>query len=70
MEEKKNIRIIHWNCNHLLSKLELFKNFLNTFSPDIVLLNEIKLDLETSNFYLNFSNYSTISKQRNRFGVE
>ncbi|RNA15754.1 hypothetical protein BpHYR1_033515 [Brachionus plicatilis] len=46
--------IIQWNCNNLVSKLELFKNFLDTYDPDIVLLCELKVE-------------ELISKPRNNF---
>ena len=36
--------------------------------PDIVMLNEIKLDSIVSNDYLDFPGYNSISKPRNRYG--
>ena len=65
---KENLSIFQWNCNNLVSKLDLFKLFLNTFKPDIVLLNELKVDEQRDNFFLNFTNYHKISKPRNNFG--
>ncbi|RNA36709.1 hypothetical protein BpHYR1_011360 [Brachionus plicatilis] len=60
--------IIQWNCNNLVSKLELFKNFLDTYDPDIVLLCELKVDELRDNFYINFSNFYKVSKPRINFG--
>ncbi|RNA21144.1 hypothetical protein BpHYR1_041391, partial [Brachionus plicatilis] len=60
--------IIQWNCNNLVSKLELFKNFLDTYDPDIVLLCELKVDELRDNFFINFSNFYKVSKPRNNFG--
>lgn len=65
---KSSLSITQWNCNHIISKLQLFKNFLSLHSPDIVLLNEIKTSIEESNYYLNFTNYAVVSKVRNAFG--
>ncbi|RNA29072.1 RNA-directed DNA polymerase from mobile element jockey-like [Brachionus plicatilis] len=36
--------------------------------PDIVLLNEIKIDLSETNIYFDFKNYHSITKPRNRYG--
>ncbi|RNA02056.1 RNA-directed DNA polymerase from mobile element jockey-like [Brachionus plicatilis] len=36
--------------------------------PDIVLLNEIKVNEEECNYYLRFEGYSVVSKVRNSFG--
>ena len=60
--------IIHWNCNHLPSKVKLLEHFLTKESPDIILLNEIKMDLTQSNFYLDIKNYQSIVKPRDKKG--
>ena len=64
----ENLNILHWNCNHVLSKIEILKHYLIHNQPDIVLLNETKLDTCHSNFYLDFDNYNVISKPRNKYG--
>ena len=38
-----SLKIIHWNCNGIKSKLDVLTQFLNTHKPDIMSLNEIKL---------------------------
>ncbi len=38
------------------------------FKPDIVLINELKLDENRSNFFLRFEGYNTYDKPRNQFG--
>ncbi|RNA11557.1 RNA-directed DNA polymerase from mobile element jockey-like, partial [Brachionus plicatilis] len=40
----------------------------NHESPDILLLNEIKIDSTQSNFYLDFKNYQSIAKPRDKRG--
>ncbi|RNA21490.1 RNA-directed DNA polymerase from transposon X, partial [Brachionus plicatilis] len=63
-----NLVIIHWNCAHLPSKVQLLETFLAQKSPDIVLLNGIKIDLSESKIYLDFKNYVSITKPRNKYG--
>ncbi|RMZ98385.1 hypothetical protein BpHYR1_036525 [Brachionus plicatilis] len=60
--------IIHGNCAHLPSKVQLLETFLAQKSPDIVLLNEIKIDLSESNIYFDFKNNVSITKPRNKYG--
>ena len=38
------------------------------FKPDIVLIYELKLDENRSNFFLSFKGYNTYDKPRNQFG--
>ena len=40
----KYIKIIHWNCNSINNKIEEFKDFIIKFNPEIVLLNETKIN--------------------------
>ena len=59
------IKIIHWNCFKLnQNKCKELENFLDKNSPDIMCLNEVKLDENKANFFLNFINYVTIYKPR------
>ena len=51
--------IYHWNCFAVLNKIESINMFLNEFKPDILSLNEIKLNDQEANYYLRFKGYST-----------
>ncbi|RNA02139.1 RNA-directed DNA polymerase from mobile element jockey-like [Brachionus plicatilis] len=42
--------------------------FLAKKCPDIVLLNELKIDLSEANIYLDFHSYQFITKPRNKYG--
>ncbi|RNA05591.1 hypothetical protein BpHYR1_009109 [Brachionus plicatilis] len=58
-KEQINLKVVtYWNCFDLPSK----------YSHNILLLNGTKIDLSESNFYLNFNNYQSIVKPRNKFG--
>ena len=59
------IKIIHWNCFKLnQNKCKEIEHFLNENSPDILCLNEVKLDQNKANYFLNFVNYITLYKPR------
>ncbi|RNA04460.1 hypothetical protein BpHYR1_054582, partial [Brachionus plicatilis] len=60
--------ITHWNCLHLPSRVHLLASFLAQKCPDIVLLNELKIDLSEANIYLDFHNYQFITKPHNKYG--
>ncbi|RNA02124.1 RNA-directed DNA polymerase from transposon X [Brachionus plicatilis] len=60
--------ITHWNCFQLPSRIPLLEKFLAQNCPDIVLLNEIKINQNDLNFYFNFKNYNSIVKARNCYG--
>ena len=65
MYETKKLKIIQWNCFKLTaSRLIELEIFLKKFDPDIISLQEIKLNTESANFKLRFSNYSTYVKAR------
>ncbi|RNA24502.1 RNA-directed DNA polymerase from mobile element jockey-like, partial [Brachionus plicatilis] len=66
--KKKRLVITHWNCFHLPSRIQLLEEFLSQNCLDILLLNEIKINMNDSNFYFNFKNYTSIVKARNRHG--
>ncbi|RNA18470.1 RNA-directed DNA polymerase from mobile element jockey-like [Brachionus plicatilis] len=66
---KKNLKtpvlkIVHWNCNSLSNKKELLELLINKYQPDIVMLNEIKLDKQKANSLLNIRDYLSIHKFR------
>ncbi|RNA39306.1 RNA-directed DNA polymerase from mobile element jockey-like, partial [Brachionus plicatilis] len=65
---KTRLVITHWYCLHLPSRVHLLANFLAQKCPDIVLLNELKIDLSEANIYLDFNNYQFITKPRNKYG--
>ncbi|RMZ99654.1 hypothetical protein BpHYR1_003286 [Brachionus plicatilis] len=53
------------NYLHLPGRVHLLANFLAQKCPDIVLLNEIKIDLSEANIYLDFHSYQFMTKPRN-----
>lgn len=59
------LKVVHWNCFKLtqLRQFEL-ENFLNNFKPDIISLQEIKINEEKARMYLNFPGYNTFIKTR------
>ena len=65
MRNKRNLIIIHWNCNSVYNKFEEFKIFLIKYNPDIVMLNETKInDFTANNLFNQLSNYKFLHKQR------
>jgi exonuclease III len=61
----KNIKIIHWNCNSINNKIEEFKDFIIKFNPEIVLLNETKInDFMANVIFSDFVEYDYLHKQR------
>jgi exonuclease III len=61
----KDLKIIHWNCNSLGNKIEEFKHFLSVNKPDIVSLNETKINEFNANFLFNsINNYKFVHKHR------
>jgi exonuclease III len=55
----KNIKIVHWNCNSINNKFEELKIFLYKQNPDIIMLNETKINDFTAN---NLFNQLTVKK--------
>ena len=59
------LEIIHWNCFKLTeTRIFEFKLFLDEFKPDIVSLQEIKLDEEEGNLKMRFDSYSVYYRPR------
>ena len=57
---------MQWNCNSINNKQEEFKTFLNKNKPDIMLLNETKINDFNANVIFNQLNeFNFIHKQRN-----
>ena len=65
---KTSLKVIHWNCNSLNNKKELLESFLQKHQPDVLLLNETKLDSLRAYFFLTFKGYTSIHKCRNSRG--
>ena len=64
-KSKFNFKIIHWNCFKLSeARIFEFKLFLKKFSPDIVSIQEVKLNKEDGNLKLRFESYYTYHKPR------
>lgn len=61
-----NLKIIHWNCHSFRNKKTEFVRFLHDERPDIVCLNEIKLDAEWVNHKLVFEGYISLAKVRDQ----
>ena len=56
--------IFHWNCFSFKNKSQNFKFFLDTFSPDIVTLNETKSDEAELRKIFENTSYNLFSKER------
>ena len=56
--------LVHWICNSLYNKLEEFKLFCKTFSPNIVSLNETKMSEFRANYTIDIENYTIVHKAR------
>ena len=48
------------------SRLFELENFINIFNPDIMSLQEVKLNQERGNFYLRLDNYITYYRPRKK----
>jgi exonuclease III len=65
MTEKYCIRIIQWNCFSLtIARIEELRLFLKEAQPDIMSIQETKLNDEKANLRLRFSGYIVYHKQR------
>jgi exonuclease III len=64
MKIKTNLKIIEWNCNSLISKLELIKQFIRANKPDILLLNETKCSQELANLNVQVNGYDFLINPR------
>ena len=64
INNKRNLTIVHWNYNSINNKEEKFKYFINNKKPDIILLNETKInDLHANNIFNTFTKYNFIHRQ-------
>ncbi len=64
MKKNRKLKIIEWNCNSILSKLELLKQFIRSNKPDILLLSETKCSSELASFQIKIIGYDLIIKPR------
>ena len=59
------LKIVQWNCFKMTqARLIEFKLFLEQFQPDIVSLQEVKMNQEQSNLFLRFDGYKVYYKPR------
>ena len=64
---KPFLKVVHWNCYQLDKiKLNELKLFINEFKPDLISLQEVKLNQEQANLFLRFDSYSLYYKPRER----
>ena len=62
-----SLKIVHWNSFKMtISKCEELNEFIKKNNPDIMSLNEVKMNHEEANYYLNFNNYKTFHKPREK----
>lgn len=66
MNNKNQIlSLVHWNCFKLtIERIEELRLFIEKFKPDIISLNELKLDYYECNFFLNFDGYCAVFRVR------
>ena len=65
--ENTNLKVIHWNCFKMTqNRCKELEQFINDNQPDIISLNEVKMNKEEANQFLNINNYSTYYKPRNK----
>ena len=65
--ENTNLKVIHWNCFKMTqNRCKELEQFINGNQPDIISLNEVKMNKEEANQFLNINNYSTYYKPRNK----
>lgn len=63
MIDKYCIRIIQWNCFSLtIARIEELRLFINETQPDIMSIQETKLNDEKANYRLRFSGYTMYHK--------
>ena len=55
LHSKPFLKVVHWNCYQLDKiKLNELKLFINEFKPDLISLQEVKLNQEQANLFLRF----------------
>ena len=65
----KTLQIVQWNCHSATTeRIAALELFLHDFQPDIVCLNETKLNQEQANQRLSINNYTTHHRARNTDG--
>jgi hypothetical protein len=64
----RKMKIVHWNCNSIKSKMKFLEQYIFENKTDIISLNELKCDLELWNHIYNINGYKKIEKCRNNSG--
>ena len=68
-KSKASLKIVHWNCYQLDAiKLTELRLFIDAFKPDLISLQEVKLNREQANLFLRFDAYPC--KFRIYFSIE
>ena len=57
--------LINWNANSLNNKIDEFKLFCIKLNPQIISINETKMNEFMTNYILNVENYTTVHLARN-----
>jgi hypothetical protein len=50
-KNQNSIAITHWNCNSIGNKLEILKYYIIENQPDIISLNETKVNDQLANYF-------------------
>ena len=65
------LKIVQWNCFKMTqARLFEFKIFLEQIQPDIVSLQEVKMNQEQANLFLRFDGYKVYYKPRSTGDLE
>ena len=66
-KSKASLKIVHWNCYQLDAiKLTELRLFIDAFKPDLISLQEVKLNREQANLFLRFDAFTLYYKPRLR----
>lgn len=64
-----SLKIVHWNCNSIVNKIHDLKIYISLHEPDIISLNELKINEIKANLLFNdIVNYNFVCKCRNNHG--
>ena len=65
------LKVVQWNCFKMTqARLFEFKLFLDHFQPDLVSIQEIKMNQEQANLFLRFDGYKVYYKPRSKGNLE
>jgi hypothetical protein len=68
VKQIKQLKIMHYNCNSIIRKVDLLDALIKKVKPDIISLNEIKCSEAEANNIFNFNNYMPFFKCRDSSG--